>query len=721
MIALNAGPPPPRAFPEVVVSTERSRLLLAALLVLVAVPCATVAQEVEDPFLWLEEVEGERAMEWVLEQNAVTRAELKALPSYAPLYENTLELLTSSDRIAYPMISGDRIFNFWTDGEHPRGILRRTTWDGYLSGDPQWETVLDVDALAESEGKPWAFRGLDCLLPEERMCLVSLSPGGSDANEVREFDLESGTFVEGGFFVPVSKNTTAWVDEGTILVAHNLDETFVTTSGYARAVRRWNRGTALEEAPVIAEAEREDMGMWLGTQETSEGPVTMVMRLITIFDTEYHLMRDGELVKLDVPSDAQMGLLGDRMILLLISDWPVGGSTYPAGAVVSARFDDYLAGAREIEMVVDPDERSTVNGISTTRDYLIVNQLTEVKGRLHRYRREDDGWTRHEISVPDMGAVGVRASSVHHNRFFFTYSSFTQPTTLYLADEDGSVSEVRTLPDQFDSEGLVTEQHFATSADGTRVPYFVVRGEGVPMDGRNPTLLYAYGGFQNSQTPFYLGATGKVWVESGGIFVLANIRGGGEYGPDWWKAALKEHRQRAYDDFIAVSEDLIARGITSPDHLGIMGGSNGGLLVGAAMTQRPDLFDAVVIQVPLLDMKRYHRLLAGASWMAEYGNPDLPEEWAYISRYSPYQNVVEGVEYPRPFISTTTRDDRVHPGHARKMAALMLSQGHDVLYFENVEGGHGSGVTPEQRAESMALTYTYLHLQLGPTPRPVSQ
>jgi prolyl oligopeptidase len=311
-----------------------------------------------------------------------------------------------------------------------------------------------------------------------------------------------------------------------------------------------------------------------------------------------------------------------------------------------------------------------------------------------------------------MGSVGIRSSSVHHNRFFFTYNSFTQPTTLYLAEEDGEVREVRSLPAQFSAEGVVVEQHHATSQDGTRIPYFVVRAEDAPMDGTNPTLLTAYGGFQISSTPSYLGAFGKGWVEGGGVYVLANIRGGGEFGPSWWKAALKENRQRAYDDFIAVGEDLVARGTTSPEHLGIMGGSNGGLLVGAALTQRPDLFNAVVAQVPLLDMKRYHTLLAGASWMAEYGDPDIPEEWAYISQYSPYQNVREDVDYPRPFIFTTTRDDRVHPGHARKMAALMMSYGHEVFYFENVEGGHGAGVTPEQQAESMALTLAYLHLQL---------
>jgi prolyl oligopeptidase len=594
-------------------------------------------------------------MDWVLEQNDSTRTELRTFPGYQSLYDNTLEILTSTARIAYPSIRGDMLFNFWTDSDHPRGIYRRTTWESYLSGDPEWEVVLDLDALVAAEGTPWAFRGMNCLLPEERMCLVSLSPGGSDAVEVREFDLGTMDFVQGGFTVPVSKNSTAWVDENTILVSHNLNEEYVTTSGYSRAARRWERATGLEDASIIAEAGENDMGVFVATQETSRGQLTVVARLITIFETEYQFLENGELVS----------------------------------------------------------ERSTINGISATKDYLLVNQLTEVQGQLFRYWREGGRWASEGIETPLMGAVGIRSSSVHHNRFFFTFDSFTKPTTLFLAEEDGTVREVRTLPDQYSAEGLLVEQHQASSPDGTQVPYFVVRAENAPMDGTNPTLLTAYGGFQISSTPSYLGPFGKGWVEGGGVYVLGNIRGGGEFGPSWWKAALKENRQRAYDDFIAVGDDLVARGITSPEHLGIMGASNGGLLVGAALTQRPDLYNAVVVQVPLLDMKRYHMLLAGASWMAEYGDPDIPEEWEYISRYSPYQNVRQDADYPRPFIFTTTRDDRVHPGHARKMAALMKSYGHDVLYFENVEGGHGAGVTPEQRAEAMALMFSYLHLQLG--------
>lgn len=685
--------------------------LAAALLPILG--CSPSGQAEADPFLWLEEVEGDEAMEWVLDRNEGTREELRAFPAYRELFDNALELITSDARIAYPTIQGERIYNFWTDAEHPRGIYRRTTWESYLSGTPAWETVLDIDALVEEEGTPWAFRGMDCLLPEERLCMVSLSPGGSDAVEVREFDLETMAFVEGGFHLPASKNSTAWVDENTLLVGHNLNPEYVTTSGYSRAAWIWERGSLLEEAEILTEAGQDEMAVFVGTQETSEGQMTMVARYITIFDKEIGFLDGGDLAILDIPSDAEMSLVGNQLVLQLVSDWTVGGEIFVEGSVVSTPLDAYLAGERNVELVVAPDARSTINGIAATKDFLLVNQLTEVQGRLLRFWREGDGWTSEEIAVPPMGAVGLGSSSVHDNRFFFTFESFTRPTTLFLAQEDGSVREVRSLPELFSSEGVMVEQHHATSPDGTSVPYFLIRPEDAPLDGTTPTLLTAYGGFQISSTPSYLGTYGKGWVERGGVYVLANIRGGGEFGPSWWKAALKENRQRAYDDFIAVSEDLVARGITSPQHLGIEGGSNGGLLVGVAMTQRPDLYGAVVIQVPLLDMKRYHLLLAGASWMAEYGNPDLSEEWAYISRYSPYQNLREAVEYPRPFIFTTTRDDRVHPGHARKMAALMESYGYDVLYFENVEGGHGSGVTPEQRAESVALTLAYLHAQLG--------
>lgn len=665
------------------------------------------AEQPHDPFLWLEEVEGERAMEWVEEQSARTLERFRAEPVFDSIFDEALAILSSDERIADPSIMGGRLYNFWQDAEHERGIWRRTTWDSYLGGDPEWETVLDVDALAAEEGVPWAFGGAECLPPDYERCMVSLSRGGADATEVREFDLETKRFVDGGFFLPESKGSVAWRDRDALLVTTDFGGGTMTTSGYPRVARLWRRGTPLSEAETLFEGEADDVGVWVGAMETADTTYHVVTHSPSFFESVTYVVRDDGLVELDVPRDADTRLLGEQLVVYLRSPWEVGGRTYEEGSVIATGYRDFLEGGRDFRVVVEPGPRTTVQRVRTTRDYLLVSLLDDVRGRLRRYHVEDGTWVGEDVPAPDLGSVYVSSTSPHTDRYFFTYSSFTQPTTLYLAD-DGEVREVRRMPGMFDAEGLVVEQHEATSADGTRVPYFVVHREGIAHDGTKPTLLYAYGGFQISMTPGYSATVGKAWLERGGVYVVANIRGGGEFGPEWWRSAQKENRQRAYDDFLAVATDLIDRGITSPDHLGIRGGSNGGLLVGVAMTQRPDLFDAVVVAVPLLDMRRYNRLLAGASWMAEYGNPDIPEEWAYIREYSPYHNLDPDAAYPRALIYTTTRDDRVHPGHARKMAARMLSMGHPVHYWENTEGGHGSGVTPEQRARMDALVYTYL-------------
>jgi prolyl oligopeptidase len=676
-------------------------------------------QAQEDPFLWLEEVEGGRALAWVEERNAETLAELEAHPWFEPLRSDVLEVLTSDERLVMPSTRGDVVYNFWTDADHPRGIYRRTSLDDYLAGDPAWETVLDVDALAEAEGVPWAYGGTSCLPPENRRCLVSLSRGGSDASEAREFDLVEARFVENGFYLPEAKSSFGWVDENTLLVGTDWGEGSLTTSGYARVAKLWRRGTPLAEAEPVFEGAATDVAVFVGSIETETGTQPVIFHRPSFFEGTMHLLRGGELVELDLPMDADPGFVGDRLTVYVRDPWEVGGRTFDTGSVIAIGLDEFLAGGRDFEVVVEPGPRSAVQGVTPTRDHLLVRVLENVRGQLWKYRRVDGRWEGERVDAPDLGTVSPVDVDRRSNRFFFTYSSFTQPTTLYLHRDDGSVEEVRRLPAMFDADGLTIEQHEAASADGTRVPYFVVRREGVALDGTNPTLLYGYGGFEVSYTSSYSALTGKAWLERGGVYALANIRGGGEFGPSWHRAALKENRQRAYDDFLAVAEDLVARGFTSPERLGIQGGSNGGLLTGAALTQRPDLFGAVVVNVPLLDMQRYHKLLAGASWMAEYGNPDVPEEWAYISRYSPYQNVRADADYPPALFTTTTRDDRVHPGHARKMAARMLAQGHRVYYYENTEGGHGSGVTPEQRARMLALTYTYLWKRLG-ADRPIS-
>jgi len=708
-------------------------LVPAAVGLLVAAGCATPApdsapgsaptrvpdaaalppHDAEDRFLWLEEVEGERAMQWVESRNRQTLDALTASPVFQPIFERTRSILDSRDRIAFPSIMGDHLYNFWQDAQNPRGVWRRTTWAGYLSGQPQWEVVLDVDALARTEGVSWSYAGATCLEPDFRLCLVRLSRGGADAVEVREFDTQTRRFIDGGFRLPEAKQSVTWVDRDRVLVATDFGPGSMTASGYARVAKLWQRGTPLSAAQTLFEGRESDVSVGVGTWRTADRTMSFVRHSPRFFQASYHLLENGRLVHLDLPLDADPVFVRDRLVVYLRSAWEAGGRSHQAGTVIHTAAADFLAGGRNFEVMVEPTERQTVLGASATRDFLLVTMLDNVQSELRRYRFHDGRWTFETVPAPEMGSIGVTATSPYTNRYFFSYAGFTQPPTLYLADEDGAVRETRRMPAMFDAEGLVVEQHETASRDGTRVPYFVVRHQNTRMDGTNPTLLYAYGGFEVSQRPAYASVTGAAWLERGGVYVLANIRGGGEFGPQWHRSAMLENRQRAFDDFIAVAEDLVARRITSPRHLGIMGGSNGGLLVGAAMTQRPDLFNAIVIQVPLLDMRRYHTLLAGASWMAEYGDPDDPAQWEFIGRYSPYQNVRPGVEYPRPLFTTTTRDDRVHPGHARKMAALMEEMGQDVFYFENTEGGHGAGVTSEQRARMQAVTFTYLWEQLG--------
>jgi prolyl oligopeptidase len=672
--------------------------------------------DAEDPFLWLEEVEGERALGWVRERNEATLAQLSAHPSYEPIFERVRSILDANDRIEFPSMMGDWLYNFWQDPGNPRGIWRRTSWESYLSGTPSWDVILDIDALAAAEEVNWSYAGSTCLPPAYERCLVRLSRGGADAVEIREFDMNARRFVEGGFFLPEAKQDVAWMDEDRLLVASDFGPGTMTTSGYARIAKIWRRGTPLAAARTIFEGEESDVSVGVGAWHTADRTFNIVSHRRSIFRGTVHILEGDELVRLDIPMDASPGLVRDRMLVYLRSPWEVAGRSYPGGALLDIAYDDFVRGARAFQVVLQPTERQTISRFSTTRDYVLVDLLDNVQGELRRYRFADGAWSYEAVPAPRMGSIGVAGTSPFHNRYFFSYGSFVQPPTLYLAHEDGSVRELRRSPARFDAEGIVVEQHEVASKDGVRVPYFVVRHRDTRPDGTNPTLLYAYGGFQVPSLPWYNATVGSAWLERGGVYVLANIRGGGEFGPEWHRAGLKENRQRVFDDFIAVAEDIIARRITTPRHLGIMGGSNGGLLVGAALTQRPELFNAVVVQVPLLDMRRYHRLLAGASWMAEYGNPDRPEEWAYISQYSPYQNVRPGMPYPKVLFTTTTRDDRVHPGHARKMAALMESMGYPVHYFENTEGGHGAGVTSEQRARTTAVTWAYLWERLAGAP-----
>ncbi len=692
-------------------------LLSGVTLLLPALAMAqTPADTLADPFLWLEDVTCDPAMAWVEAHNGETLSVLEARPEFAGHVARALAVLTSDDRIAMPALRGAHVYNFWTDAEHPRGLWRRATVDAYLAAAPAWETVLDIGALGAAEGVNWSWGGSTCLEPDYRRCLVSLSRGGSDASEVREFDTVTRQFVDGGFRLPEAKSALAWITADEVLVATDFGPDAqgvptMTDSGYPRVVKRWRRGTPLAAAATVYEATVADMGVWPVAFVSGGRRIPGVSFRPSFFEGTTSILNGDALVPLDLPLDADPSLAGDRLVVYLRSEWAVGGKTFPAGSVVSTDFDAFVEGGRDFQTAFVPTARQTVQSIATLGPDILVSVLDNVRGRLVRLAPAGQGWTAAPIETPDIGSVDVVSTDDATGRFFFTTSSYTQPTTLRLSDAAG-VRTVTSLPAQFDAEGLVVEQHEAVSADGTPVPYFLVHRAGLALDGTAPTLLYGYGGFEVSLEPGYEAMTGTEWLAQGGVYAVANIRGGGEFGPAWHRSAMRENRQRAYDDFIAVAEALVSTGVTSPRHLGIRGGSNGGLLMGVMLTQRPDLFNAVVVQVPLLDMLRYHRLLAGASWMAEYGDPDVPADRAFIERYSPYQNLRAGTAYPVPLFTTTTRDDRVHPGHARKMAARMEAMGLPVYYFENTEGGHGAGVTPEQQARTWATVYTYLDLRL---------
>jgi prolyl oligopeptidase len=669
-----------------------------------------------DPYLWLEDVASERALAWVGARNAESEAELAAAPGYTELRARLKTILDSKDRIPYVSQHGGWFYNFWRDAGHERGIWRRTLLEEYRKPAPQWETVLDLDRLARDENENWVWAGASFLKPHGDRCLISLSRGGGDAHVVREFDLQAMTFVPDGFTLPEAKGSAGWIDRDTLFVATDFGPGSMSSSGYPRIVKEWRRGAPLPEARTVYEARPDELSASAWFDYTPGHERQFVQRQIGFYSSEL-FVRDpasGALTKVDKPEDADAFTVRDQLLVQLRSDWTIGSVTWPQGALLATGFADFLGGGRDFTALFTPSDTTSLDGIAVTRDAILLTVLDKVKNRIVELRHLGGAWESRDVSAPGMGALGVSGvDEIESNEYFLTVTDFLTPSTLYLARTGSDARELlKAMPAFFDASPYTVSQFEAVSKDGTRVPYFVVMRADTRLDGANPTLLYGYGGFEVSLTPFYSGVTGQAWLARGGVYVLANIRGGGEFGPRWHQAALKERRQNAFDDFLAVAEDLAARKLTSPQHLGIMGGSNGGLLVGAALTQRPGLFGAVVCQVPLLDMRRYHQLLAGASWMGEYGDPDDPDEWAYIGQYSPYHRVSKEQRYPRVLFTTSTRDDRVHPGHARKMAALMRDQGHPVLYWENTEGGHAGAANNEQTATMWALSYIFLWQEL---------
>ncbi|MDO3648849.1 prolyl oligopeptidase family serine peptidase [Nocardia mangyaensis] len=672
-----------------------------------------VEQNVTDSYLWLEDVTDEGALDWARARNEVVAQRFASTERFADIEQDVLAMLDDDTKIAFPGRRGPWLYNFWRDAEHKRGLWRRTTFESYATDEPDWDVLIDVDALAEADDENWVWAGAAVLRPSQERAIIHLSRGGADATVEREFDMTTRSFIapeDGGFFLPEAKSRIGWIDADTVYVGTDFGPGSLTDSGYPRIAKRWARGTALATADTVYEGEASDVSISAGYDRHPGFERHYVARSTDFFNEEVFLLDDdGSWRLVETPTDADVGWYRDWLTVRLKTAWETGGTTYEPGSLLVTDLPGFLAGGREFEVLFAPDPHTSLHTYGWTENHLILTTLRDVQTELRVLTPGPDGWTSTEL--PDTPAMST--TSINNldpleggDEFMLTTTGFTTPTTLLSTAVGESPVVLKESPEYFDAEGIETEQFFATSDDGTSVPYFVIRHRdrrGTPT----PTIMSGYGGFEISRTPGYLGGAGTAWLARGGTYVMTNIRGGGEYGPEWHTAALKEHRHRAFEDFAAIARDLVARGITTPDRLGAVGGSNGGLLMGVMLTRYPELFGAILCQVPLLDMKRYHLLLAGASWIAEYGDPDKPEEWAYLSEYSPYQNTDPDKQYPPILLATSTRDDRVHPGHARKMAALLESQDRTVWYYENIEGGHGGAADNKQAAYLGALGYEF--------------
>ena len=699
------------------------RFVLSALAALALSVPSLRAAAADDPYLWLEDIDGARSMAWVTQHNEATARRLGALAQYDGLYHDALQVLDASSRVPEVQQHGQWLYNLWQDEAHPRGVWRRATLAEFAKPDTRWETLLDIDALSHEEGTLYAFAGAQFLAPGDRRALVRLAPGGGDAAEVREFDVEAKAFVAGGFRLPAAKSRIGWRDADTLYVATDFGPDSLTRSGYPRIVKVWRRGTPLADAAPLFEARADSVSAAVQRVDMPGGTALDILGEQTTFWTSRRsLLVDGKPVPLDLPPSARIaGGYQDRLVLWLKEDWRVAGRTWPAGAILLAAPAQLQGGAGELEAVFVPDGHAIVRGVQSTRAGILLTLLDNVRGRLDRFTRDARGWHRVAVPFPDNGSIKVATADEDTGEAVVQYESFLTPPSLWaVSPGPGAPRLLKSQAPSFDGSRFKVAQYWARSADGTRVPYFVVGAKHMKFDGANPVWMFSYGGFEESLEPSYSGsyedlhgAYGKLWLERGGVFVLANIRGGGEFGPAWHTAALKAGHVKAFEDFEAVAADLAARRISSPRHIGIEGRSNGGLLVASTMLRRPELYGAVVCGNPLIDMQRYNKLLAGASWEGEYGDPDKPEDWAYISRYSPYQRLQPHRALPPVMFYSTTRDDRVHPGHARKMAAKMEDEGYPVEYFENIEGGHHGPVVTEQLATRIARTYAFLWAHVG--------
>ena len=671
-----------------------------------------------DKYQWLEDVQGERSIDWVKAHNARTEEVLEKDPRFAELKASALKIYESPDRLPMPELKEGTIYNTWQDAEHVRGILRRTTLADYLDPEPHWTTIIDYDALAKQDKQEWVANGLNCLFPGNTLCLVSLSAGGEDADTQREFDLKTGKFMEHGFVLPHSKQTVDWLDKDSLLVARDWGAGTMTKSGYPFVVKLWKRGQPLDQAKEVFRGSENDVSASGFTLNDSQGHhVTLFEHGLNFFESEYFLWTPGGNKKLSLPRKAEVnGLLDNQLIVTLNQDWKPSETTFPMGSVIALDMDAVKLDPENLKpkQIFTPSAVEFAQEVQTTRGHLLLTTLEHVRGRAYVYTRSAKGeWTAKKLDLPDNQTVRIVSANGADDRFFLQVQGFLTPNSLLLGDPATHLlKEARSLPPRFDASQDVVEQLEAKSKDGTMIPYFVVHRKDLQYDGTNPTLMTAYGGFQVAETPTYSGVTGKLWLERGGVFVLANIRGGGEFGPAWHEAGLTTHRQRIYDDFAAVGDDLVNRKITSPRRLGIEGGSNGGLLMGVMFTQHPDMWNAVIIDVPLLDMLRYEKIAAGASWVGEYGSVSVPQERAFLASISPYNQIKPDVNYPEPLIFTTTKDDRVGPVHARKFAARLEEFQKPFFYYEIIEGGHNSGANLKEQAETRAVDFIYLTRKL---------
>ena len=703
------------------------RRALAALFLMTATasPLAAQAGDSSDPYIWLENVNGAKPMAWVHEHNAKTQAVLEADPRYQQYYNEALQIAQAEDRIPSGDFIGGKIYNFWQDANHVRGIWRRTSVDDYASGHPHWETVLDLDALAASEKANWVWKGADCVRPAENRCLINLSDGGEDAVTIREFDLGTDKFVDNGFVLPKGKQRVAWVDANTLLVSREWNPGELGRTGYPYIVKRLKRGQPLSAAVELFRGKPDDGGYGVTPYVLRDGQnrtLDVISRPLDTFHSETYVLTPKGVRRVAMPEKNNLtDLVDGRVIAQLDEDWNPAGSKrhFAAGTLVSLDLAQLKADPAHPKpmLIYAPGPREALEGVSSSKNVLLASTLDNVRGRTLIFTPTKTGWKRSVMDLPENSTLGVVSTSSRSDQALVGVTNFLKPPSLWLADAaTGKARQIMSQPPKFDASNLVVDQREATSTDGTKIPYFIVHRKDLQLDGNNPTLLYAYGGFQVSMTPSYSATTGKLWLEKGGVYVLANIRGGGEFGPKWHDAGLNVHRQIIYDDFAAVAKDLIARKVTSPRRLGIMGGSNGGLLMGVEFTQHPELWNAVVIDVPLLDMLRISKIAAGASWEGEYGSVDDPAVRAFWEKTSPYQNLRKDVKYPEPFIFTTTKDDRVGPQHARKFAARMEEMGLPFYYYEETEGGHSSGANLKQQAHTNALQMIYLTRKLMDDP-----